>query len=968
MFKTWMIAMAPMFITSGEIVENQKSAHANYVVIEDQAKTPLLNPSLQKRSIAKIRLENGIEAYIVSDPEAKHSAMSVSVKAGSWDDPKEYAGMAHFVEHVLFMGTKTYPSENDYTKHITESAGIYNAYTSTDRTVYMFAVNHGGFEGALDRLAHFFIDPLLCTSSIERELHAVDQEHAKNLENDNWRQWMILKEISNPDHPHTKFSTGNAETLRGIPQSALRNWFNQHYTPENIRVVVVSPLAKETLVDLVASRFSLVQREPSSRIPIDPDLPVLSKEQQGALLSIQPVRDVKELALLWELPSSFRSLDAEGTLHFLAYLLNSPHEGGLIDTLKSDGLIQEGKTSFDRFSDNTILFSINYTLTEEGVRKRDQIFEKTFQTLGKISQGAPCERFQEMKRLNLVHYQYQTRQNAFETVMQLGHKMFDENLSTFPEKTMLPQDFSPQLFEELLLSLQPTNACFLLTADEKFSQIKPNRKERWMNAEYALIPYSETTLTTWENSSSNTISLAPANPFVPDHLELLQQNQVSSGPRLVMQTPQANVYYLKDSFYQVPEIAVSYRIHTPIIDGSARSAALAELFCNAFNDRLHSTMHMAKVAGLNAALNAGHHYIQLNINGYSEKTPKLADILFAKLKSLYLPQERFAILKEQLKSTYANASKELPCMQGKELLESLLITATPMQSQKLEELKTIDYEDFLWFSEEAFKTIYLEGFVYGNCTEQAAINLSSRLISSLDAEILPQDLIEKRKVRLLPLEDGPYVVTESTPCLGEAALLAIQQGPYSYDRRARQMILGKYLQEFFFDRLRTKQQTGYFVRARDSDLEGQLLQLFIVQSSSHHTQELLARFDLFLDEINQEFEHLVSLESFNKTRSMVLQELKLPPENLQGMAARFTTLAFEYNASFDYYPKLIASVENLKYEDVKNFVHETLSRKNTRRLAVLVEGKMPGKRPFIYRKIAKEEIGVIGELEPRQYR
>jgi secreted Zn-dependent insulinase-like peptidase len=86
------------------------------------------------------------------------------------------------------------------------------------------------------------------------------------------------------------------------------------------------------------------------------------------------------------------------------------------------------------------------------------------------------------------------------------------------------------------------------------------------------------------------------------------------------------------------------------------------------------------------------------------------------------------------------------------------------------------------------------------------------------------------------------------------------------------------------------------------------------------------------------------------------------------MASRLTTLAFEYNASFDYYPKLISSVENLTYDDVKGFVHETLSRKNTRRLAVLVEGKMTGKRPFIYRKIGKEELGAIGELEPRQYR
>lgn len=956
-----------MFISSAESAQTPKTP-SSYVLVEDLANTPLLNPSLAKRSIAKVRLENGIEAYIVSDPEAKHSAMSVSVKAGSWDDPKEYPGMAHFVEHLLFMGTKTYPEENDYTKHITESAGTYNAYTSTDRTVYMFSVNHDGFEGALDRLAHFFIDPLLCTSSVERELHAVDQEHAKNLENDNWRQWMVLKELSNPDHPHIKFSTGNADTLRGIPEAVMRNWFNQNYTPAHMRVVVVSPLQSSVLVDLVTSRFSLVHRDPlETRVSLDPDIPVLSNEQQGALLSIQPIRDVKELALLWELPPSFRYLEAEGTLHFLCYLMDSPHEGGLIDLLKQKGWIQESKTSFDRFSDATVLLSINYTLTEEGVHKRDQIFEITFQALNKIANDAPFECFDEMKRLNLVHYQYQTRQNAFETVAKLGHKMFDEPLSTFPEKSMLPSDLSRDLFQELLLALKPEKACFLLTADEKFSKIKHDRKEHWMNAQYALIPYSESTMTAWENTSCDTLVSKVMNPFIPEALELLGQAENSFAPLLVLQKPEANIYYLKDNFYQVPEVAVSYRIHTPLIDGSARSAALAELLCSAYNDRLHCTLHMAKVAGLNTTLQAGPYYLQLSINGYSEKVSKLADIIFAS-KKLQTPKDRFLVLKEQLLSRYANASKELPFSQGKELMDSLLITATPMQQQKYEELKTIEYADFLGFCQGVFEKVYLEGFVFGNCTEQAAINLSNRLIVAMDADVLPKEQIMKRKVRLLPAQEGPYVVAETTPSLGEAALLAIQQGPYSYEARARQMIAGKYLQEFFFDRLRTKQQTGYLVRARDFDLEGQLLQLFIVQSSSHHTQELLARFDLFLDEVNQEFDTLVSKESFMKTRSMTLAELKLPPENMQNMAIRLATLAFDYYGAFDYYPKLIQGVETLQLEDLKAFVHETLSRKNTRRLAVLIEGKMPGKRPFIYRKVAKEEVGAIGELESRRYR
>ena len=133
---------------------------AQYVEIEDQSELTVLTPSLKNRKTAKIRLANGMNIYLISDPQTDQSAAALAVQAGSWQDPSEYPGMAHFLEHMLFMGTKPYPSENDFSKYISNHAGKQNAYTMPDRTVYMFSVSHNGFEGALDRFSHFFIDPL----------------------------------------------------------------------------------------------------------------------------------------------------------------------------------------------------------------------------------------------------------------------------------------------------------------------------------------------------------------------------------------------------------------------------------------------------------------------------------------------------------------------------------------------------------------------------------------------------------------------------------------------------------------------------------------------------------------------------------------------------------------------------------------------------------------------------------------
>jgi len=91
-------------------------------------------------------------------------------------DPKPLYGTAHFLEHMLFMGTAKYPSENEYTEYIKNNGGMNNAYTSLTNTNYHFDCANDVFEGALDRFAQFFIEPLLGEESAEREMKAVDSE------------------------------------------------------------------------------------------------------------------------------------------------------------------------------------------------------------------------------------------------------------------------------------------------------------------------------------------------------------------------------------------------------------------------------------------------------------------------------------------------------------------------------------------------------------------------------------------------------------------------------------------------------------------------------------------------------------------------------------------------------------------------------------------------------------------------
>ena len=126
----------------------------------------------------------------------------MAVRVGHLCDPDSVPGLAHFCEHMLFLGTEKYPDENEYNPYLSSHGGSSNAFTDTEDTNYYFDINSDHFEGAVDRFAQFFISPLFTESATSRELKAVDSENSKNHQNDAWRSYQLLKRwVGDGFHP-----------------------------------------------------------------------------------------------------------------------------------------------------------------------------------------------------------------------------------------------------------------------------------------------------------------------------------------------------------------------------------------------------------------------------------------------------------------------------------------------------------------------------------------------------------------------------------------------------------------------------------------------------------------------------------------------------------------------------------------------------------------------------------------------
>lgn len=930
----------------------------SYTIIQEQCAVPIFTPSLSNRKTEKIILENGLKVLLISDKEAPQSGAGVCVEAGSWDDDK-HPGMAHFLEHMLFMGTKAYPKEFEYMQFIQDHGGKVNAFTASDRTVYMFSIHNDAFAEAVDRFSHFFIDPLFSTNCINRELNAVDHEYAKNIEHDGWRQYMILKETGNPDHPNHQFSIGNKDTLCKIPQADLKDWFLNNYHANCMHLVMISSLPIAEMRDLAVTKFSAVAN--TDRRKKLPQVSLFSDQQKGNMIFIKPVKELKTLTLCWEVPSIFASNLDEKVPEFVAYVLKKEVQGSLFAKLKTENIAEDFTANCHRFSKNSLLFSIDVSLTDHGLLHIDNAISYIYSAIERLkTEKLPSYLFEEFKTMATINYQYQSRKDAFEMVTEAASNMIYEDLSSYPVKTLIPTVFSPQKILNFLHTLKPTECVYSVIADPSKTGVLPDRKEQWMHAEYAISQIDQKRLQAWESSPLiPEIDLPGPNPYLPTQLTL-QNTDSQEMPTLIHQDEGSEVYFLSDNYYHTPEIVFVFQLKSPLFDQTPKAQVLADLWSCALQEQLADELSFAKDAGIQLSLELQPLEAIFYIQGLSDKAPLFAKKVFAALKQVVCSQEKFQIYSTILANNYENCSREPPLKQAMEQMHGIIFDQ-PSSQQKLLALQKTSWKDLCDFSEKLHQCLYMQTLLYGNINQQTAVELSKELQKTLAAK--PYPIKEHIKAKVLLLSDlyGPYKLVLETNRQGSAALLLLQEGSFSFESRAIQRVLSQALQGAFFETLRTKQQTAYIVQSWDIEKERQLLQYFAVQSSTHTPIDLLARFELFLEEFDKNLELEIPLERFDQIRASLITSLSMKPENMLSEATKTAKLAFYYQ-DFEWIKKQIDSLLSLSYDTFCTAVKKLISRENSRRLAILVEGTMTDDKDFRYELTSKEDVQALGQF------
>ena len=170
-----------------------------------------LKAKFDKREYRALELDNGMKVLLVKDPGARTSAIAMDVGVGSMKDPREYQGLAHFLEHLMFFGNASDGEELSLEKYLAKYGGVTNARTSLEHTTYHCTMDSEvDFQETLERFISLFTSrPVLKYDALRREVNAIDNEHKGNRHDDEKRLHQLKRSLAHANHPYSNLGTGN---------------------------------------------------------------------------------------------------------------------------------------------------------------------------------------------------------------------------------------------------------------------------------------------------------------------------------------------------------------------------------------------------------------------------------------------------------------------------------------------------------------------------------------------------------------------------------------------------------------------------------------------------------------------------------------------------------------------------------------------------------------------------------------
>ncbi len=212
------------------------------------------------------QLPHGLRIATIPMHDRNSAAVAIWVRAGGRFEPKVVSGVSHYLEHMLFKGTRK-RTTRQIKEEIEGVGGMLNAFTSEEVTCYFAKVLNQHFPKALDVLSDMINHATLTDVEIEKERTVILEEIKMYRDLPAHYVHELMSEILWPAQPLGRPLAGTVDSVSALKRSQIVDYKNRYYDPKNILVTVAGPIQHQEVEDRVKAFFPYKSRRPLSRFP-----------------------------------------------------------------------------------------------------------------------------------------------------------------------------------------------------------------------------------------------------------------------------------------------------------------------------------------------------------------------------------------------------------------------------------------------------------------------------------------------------------------------------------------------------------------------------------------------------------------------------------------------------------------------------------------------------------------------------
>lgn len=871
----------------------------------------LIQSPADHRQYESFTLPNQMQVLVISDPKTDKAAASLNVQVGSMADPRGREGLAHFLEHMLFLGTKKYPQADAYQQFISANGGSHNAFTADNHTNFFFDVKAQALPQALDRFAQFFIAPLFTPEYVDRERHAVHSEYEAKRRDDGRRLYVASKLAMNPAHPYSHFAVGNLTTLADRPNDPVRkdlvNFYRQHYSANLMSLVVIGRESTAQLRAMVEKQFSAV---PNRHLKATASkAPLYQSAKLPQQLDVVTLMQTRQLRLTFPIDPP-RQYWQSKPLYYIANEIGYEGKGSLLSRLKALGWAQGLSASTGVDLPNAATFEVGIDLTPEGFQHYRKVVELFFSYVAELrSNGVKQSLYDEDRLSAATQFKFLEPQEPIHQAVQLASAMPYYPMVHLLDAPYRFDHFDPKLIQHFLTQLRPDNLILTRAAPTlTASQTTPRYK-----IGYTLKPLPTNTLAAWQHPQPDpALEARQPNPFIAKDLSLVPRINAQKTPHEIWHTDDTRLWYQQDQTFNLPKANFHFALITPTANASARNAMLTTLYAEITSDRLNETLYDANLADLDASIYAHLRGISVQIDGYNEPQPRLLGQILKALQQQPSSEERFARIKKALQEDLDNSSKQKPYNQTFNALYSSLLPEWSV-AQKQAALQHLTLSDLQQYIPTLFAHARLRIFAYGNLSPASATSMAKQVRTSL----LPtNNQPVEAALPVVQLPKNHLLFDTLNIDHNDSALTLYLQGADTHIKtRAEVALLNEILATPFYNQLRTEKQLGYIVFSTYMPLRQVPGLALVVQSPVADPTRLQSEYTHFLDQMQSRLAQLppAQLELY---RQSLISRINKQDNTLSERASRLWRELDRGNTSFDTRARLTRAAQALTKEDL----------------------------------------------------